>query len=57
MTLAADTVVPAVPLKPNTKLMQELEGTATEVHAIGDCIEPGVIIDATDAAYRNANAV
>jgi 2,4-dienoyl-CoA reductase (NADPH2) len=57
VTLEADTVVPAVPLKPNAELMKELEGTAPEIRAIGDCVEPGVIIDATDAGYRNANAI
>jgi 2,4-dienoyl-CoA reductase (NADPH2) len=56
-TLKADTIIPAVPLKPNNELKKKLEGKVPEIYAIGDCNEPGVIIDATNTAYRVANAI
>jgi 2,4-dienoyl-CoA reductase (NADPH2) len=56
-TLEADTIVPAVPLTPNTKLFETFKGKAAEVYFIGDCAEPKVIIDAVAAGYRVANAI
>jgi 2,4-dienoyl-CoA reductase (NADPH2) len=56
-TLEADTVIPAVPLKPNPDLYRQLEGKVAELYTIGDGDQPGVIIDATDAAYRLANTI
>jgi 2,4-dienoyl-CoA reductase (NADPH2) len=56
-TLEADTIVPAVPLLPNTGLYQSLEGKAPEVYIIGDCKDPQVIIDAVGAGYRVAKAL
>jgi 2,4-dienoyl-CoA reductase (NADPH2) len=56
-TLEADTIVPAVPLTPNTGLLETLKGKVAEVHLIGDCSEPKVIIDAVAAGYRVANAL
>ena len=44
--IEADTIVPAIPLTPNTELFKSLEGRVTEVYAIGDCREPRLIIDA-----------
>ncbi len=56
-TISADTIVPAVPLKPNTELFRSLEGKIPEVYLIGDCNDPQVIIDAVAAGYRVANAL
>jgi 2,4-dienoyl-CoA reductase (NADPH2) len=56
-TLKADTIIPAVPLIPNTELLKNLERKVPEVYAVGDCIEPGLIIDATGAAYRVASTI
>ncbi len=52
VTLEADTVVTALPLLPNSQLYKSLEGSAPEVHAIGDCREPHLIVDAVaDGAW------
>jgi 2,4-dienoyl-CoA reductase (NADPH2) len=56
-TIVADTIVPAVPLKPNNGLYRDLEGKVPEIHIIGDCSEPQVIIDAVAAGYRVANSL
>jgi 2,4-dienoyl-CoA reductase (NADPH2) len=56
-TLEADTIIPAISLKPDDKLVTSLEGKVPELYAIGDCHQAGVIIDATDAAYRLANTI
>jgi 2,4-dienoyl-CoA reductase (NADPH2) len=45
-TLEADTIVTALPLKPNTELLKSLKDGVPEVYAIGDCKEPHLIIDA-----------
>jgi 2,4-dienoyl-CoA reductase (NADPH2) len=56
-TIEADTITPAVPLTPNTRLLEAFKGKAAEVYFIGDCVEPKVIIDAVAAGYRTANAL
>jgi 2,4-dienoyl-CoA reductase (NADPH2) len=56
-TLEADTIIPAISLKPDNRLVKSLEGKVPELYAIGDCNQAGVIIDATDAAYRLANTL
>jgi 2,4-dienoyl-CoA reductase (NADPH2) len=56
-TIAADTIVPAVPLKPNQELFRSLEGKAPEIYIIGDGNDPQVIIDAVAAGYRVAKAL
>jgi 2,4-dienoyl-CoA reductase (NADPH2) len=53
-TIEADTVVPALPLIRNTALFERLEGKTYEVYAIGDCREPGLIVDAVKTAFQNA---
>jgi 2,4-dienoyl-CoA reductase (NADPH2) len=45
-TIEADTIVPILPLQPNTDLIKSLESSAPEFHAIGDCREPHLIADA-----------
>jgi 2,4-dienoyl-CoA reductase (NADPH2) len=53
-TVAADTIVPTSPLTPNTALFESLQGAAPELYAIGDCREPGMIVDAIADAWRVA---
>jgi len=45
-TLAADTILTALPLKPNTAIYENLKDSAAEVYSIGDCKNPGLIVDA-----------
>ncbi|UWG95532.1 FAD-dependent oxidoreductase [Dehalobacter sp. DCM] len=54
VTLKADTIVPADPLLPNTKLLESIKGKAPEVYAIGDCRNPSVIHDAVKDAVLQA---
>ncbi len=56
-TLQADTFVPALPLTPNTVLLQELSKKVPEVYGIGDCKEPGLIADAIGTGLRTAITV
>ena len=45
-TIATDTIISAIPLIPNTELLKSLEGKVPEIHAVGDCMEPRLILDA-----------
>ena len=56
-TIEADTIVTAMPLLPNDELLKNLEGSAPEVYAIGDCVEPKMIIDAIADGSRIARVV
>jgi 2,4-dienoyl-CoA reductase (NADPH2) len=56
-TLEADTIVTALPLLPNTELLKEVDGLVPEVHAIGDCREPHLIVDAIADGSRIARAI
>ena len=56
-TIVADTIVSAVPLIPNTELLKSLEGKIPEIHAIGDCMEPRLILDAIADGSRVAHAI
>jgi len=50
-TIAADTIVPALPATCNTELVKMLEDKFPEIYAVGDCRKPGLIADAiTDGA-------
>ena len=55
--IGADTIVTALPLNPNTELLQDLEGEVPEVYCIGDCNEPRLIIHAIADGYRVASAI
>jgi 2,4-dienoyl-CoA reductase (NADPH2) len=48
-TLEADTIITARSLRPDTKILKGLEGTGPEVHSIGDCAGPALIVDAIEA--------
>jgi 2,4-dienoyl-CoA reductase (NADPH2) len=56
-TIEADTIVTALPLKPNTELSKALEGKVPEIFNIGDCREPSLIINAIADGYRIANSI
>jgi 2,4-dienoyl-CoA reductase (NADPH2) len=56
-TIEADTVVTAVPSKPNNKLINTLIGKVPEIHAIGDCNNPRLIINAVSDAYHLAHDI
>jgi 2,4-dienoyl-CoA reductase (NADPH2) len=56
-TLEADSIIPALPLLPNTDMVKALQGKAPEIYAIGDCEKPGIIPDATAAGWQIANKI
>jgi hypothetical protein len=41
-----DTVILAAGARPNQALAEDLEDAGYDVHAVGDCVEPGFAIDA-----------
>jgi 2,4-dienoyl-CoA reductase (NADPH2) len=51
-TLEADSIVPAIPMQPDTALLQTLQGKVPEVYAVGDCAEPKLIVDAIGSGFR-----
>ncbi|MBN1612873.1 MAG: FAD-dependent oxidoreductase [Deltaproteobacteria bacterium] len=55
--IKADTVVLAVGLKPETRLARDLADAGIEIHSIGDCLEPGKIIDAIWSAHQTARGL
>jgi len=56
-TLEADTVVLAVGLKSNERLLEALKDKIPEVYAIGDCVEPRKVINAIWEGFRTARLV
>lgn len=56
-TLEGDSVLVTIPLRPNTKLHESLGGKVAELHMIGDCREPGLIIDAVAAGFELGRTV
>jgi hypothetical protein len=54
-TVAADTIVLALPLVPNnTRVLRYLEGKIPEIHVVGDGHQPGLILDAIADGSRIA---
>jgi 2,4-dienoyl-CoA reductase (NADPH2) len=51
-TVEADSIVPAIPMKPNTELFEHLKGKVPEVYAVGDCGNPRLIVDAIADGWR-----
>lgn len=45
-TIKADTILVTMPFKPNIELFKTLEGKVPEIYMIGDCVNPGLIVDA-----------
>jgi len=56
-TILADTIIPALSLTPNMGLFESLKEGVPEVHSIGDCKEPSLIVDAIGTALRTAREV
>jgi 2,4-dienoyl-CoA reductase (NADPH2) len=56
-TLAADTIIPALPLMPDMKLFESLKGKVPEIYAVGDCKEPLLIADAIGAGSQVARSM
>jgi 2,4-dienoyl-CoA reductase (NADPH2) len=57
LSFRADTVIPAIPLMPNTDLLKGLKGKVSEIYLIGDCREPRLIPDAIADGWKIANAI
>ena len=45
-TIPADTIIVALPFQPNPDLWKRLQGKVPELHAIGDCKEPQLMVQA-----------
>ena len=56
-TLAADTIVPALPMAPDTEFVKSLQGTVPEIYQIGDCGNSALIIDAIGDGSRIGRAI
>jgi len=56
-TLEADTIILAVHLKSNSKLIEALRDKLPEVYAIGDCVEPRLVMDAIREGFRTARLI
>ncbi|MCJ7773373.1 MAG: FAD-dependent oxidoreductase, partial [Desulfobacterales bacterium] len=56
-TIVAETIIPALPMLPNTGLFHELEAKVKEIYAIGDCKEPNLIVDAIGDGYRIGRSI
>lgn len=53
----ADTIVIAIGLDAKSNLYEELEGKVAELYAIGDCVKPGMILEAIWGGYRIARLI
>ncbi len=56
-TIEADTIVTTLPLTPNTELAEKLQGIVPEVYAVGDCREPGLIVDAVRDGLQTGHII
>ena len=50
--IEADNILPALPLSPNTELLQVIEDKVSEVYPVGDCREPHRILHAIHDGSR-----
>jgi len=55
--LAADTILPALAMAPDTEFVKSLKETAPEIYQIGDCVNPALIIDAIGDGSRIGRAI
>lgn len=55
--IEADTIVTALPLRPNTELFKTLEGKVPEIYNVGDCREPRLIINAIAEGNHIARSI
>ncbi|NQT72235.1 MAG: FAD-dependent oxidoreductase [Chloroflexi bacterium] len=56
-TIVADTIVPALPVNGDMELMEMLGDIVPEIYAVGDCREPGLIIDAVADGARVGHTI
>ena len=56
-TLKADTVVLAIGLKPDKKLLKSIADKIPEVYAMGDCVEPRRVINAIWEGFHTARQI
>jgi len=56
-TIEADTIVPVMPLRPNTELFKILKAEVAEVYPIGDCREPSLLLEAIADGSHIARAI
>jgi len=56
-TLEADTIVLAVRLEPDRKLMEALKDKLPEVYAIGDCVESRLVLNAIGEGFHTARLI
>ena len=56
-TIEADSIVPAVSMKPDTELIEHLRGKVPEVYAVGDCGNPRLIVDAIADGWKIGNTI
>jgi 2-enoate reductase len=57
VNLEADTVVLALGLEPNGSLTESLKGKVPEVYAVGDCVEPRIVINAIHEGFHTARRI
>jgi NADPH-dependent 2,4-dienoyl-CoA reductase/sulfur reductase-like enzyme len=55
--IEADTILTAIPPKPNTAFLEELHNKGAEVYQVGDSKEPGLIVDAVGDGSRIGRVV
>jgi 2,4-dienoyl-CoA reductase (NADPH2) len=55
--IEADSIIPALPLAPDTRLLPKLKKMVPEVYAVGDCKEPLLIADAINSGMTTAREV
>lgn len=55
--IEADTIVTALPFRPNAEFVKSVSGKAPEIYTVGDCSEPRFIMDAIGDSYRIARAI
>jgi 2,4-dienoyl-CoA reductase (NADPH2) len=56
-TIEADSIIPAVALKPDIELLQSLKGKIKEVYLVGDCRQPQLIVDAIGDGFKTAREI
>ena len=57
LLIEADSIIPALPLAPDTRLLPKIRGMVPEVYAVGDCKEPLLIVDAINSGMTTAREV
>lgn len=55
--IEADTIVPALPYKPNTDLYNSLKDKVREIYLIGDGSDPRLILDAVSDGWKTASSI